>query len=410
MTQGSAARQYRFLFVSSNGTPWGGSEELWAAAAVSVAESGHRVAVYKANLDQTQPSIVRLHELGAHVRDFSSVALVPRKLYNLFQSFGYPLAALHRALRLGTALVLSRPDLVVLSQGGNFDGLLLAAVCRRTKTPFVLISQKAADAYWPADVRRDRIRDAYTEAVASYFVSEHNRRLTEEQLGVPLPNAKVVRNPFLVPWARRTDWPSQDDGLRLACVGRLYPAEKGQDLLIRVLAREKWRARPLTVSIFGTGLQREGLEAMAKYYGVTSINFAGFTNDVAAIWDDHHGLILPSRCEGLPLVLVEAMLSGRVSIVTDVAGNREVIDDEKTGFLAAAPTEDALDEALERAWQRRGEWRAIGNAAATRIRELVPESPANAFAELLFEVLAEREVEEDPFSDTTPRSQTAVRT
>lgn len=413
MRPGPVARQYRFVFVSSNGTPWGGSEELWAAAAVSVAEAGHRVAVYKANLDQNQPSIRRLHALGAKVRDFSNVPLVPRKLYNLFQAFGYPLAALHRALRLGTALLLSRPDLVVLSQGGNFDGLLLAAVCRRTKTPFVLISQKAADAYWPADVRRDRIRAAYTEAVASYFVSEHNRRLTEEQLGVALPNAKVVRNPFLVPWTRRTDWPAENGGLRLACVGRLYPAEKGQDLLIRVLAREKWRARPLSVSIYGSGLQREGLEAMAAYYGVTSIKFAGFTNDVAAIWNDHHGLILPSRCEGLPLVLVEAMLSGRVSIVTDVAGNREVVDDEKTGFLAAAATEDALDEALERAWQRRNDWPSIGGAAADRIRELVPESPANAFAELLLEALAEREVEEEgaaeaDLTDTTARSETAA--
>ncbi len=409
MRQSPTERPYRFLFVSSNGTPWGGSEELWAAGAVSVAEAGHRVALYKANLDQSQPSIRRLRELGARVRDFSYVPLVPRRHYNLFQSFFYPLAVLHRALRLAAALFVSRPDLVVLSQGGNFDGLVLAMVCRRMKRRFVLISQKAADLYWPPDLRRDRVRTVYTEAAAAYFVSEHNRRLTEEQLAVPLPNARVVRNPFLVPWTRRTDWPSQDGGLRLACVGRLFPAEKGQDLLIRVLARAKWRARPLTVSIYGTGLQRDGLEAMAKYHGVTSIKFAGFTNDVAAIWNDHHGLILPSRCEGMPLVLVEAMLSGRVSIVTDVGGSGEILEDGVTGFLAAAATEDALDEALERAWQRRGEWQSIGSVAADRIRELVPENPADAFAELLLQAVADEAAEVD-LTDTTARSETAVRT
>ena len=38
----------------------------------------------------------------------------------------------------------------------------------------------------------------YAEAKACFFVSEHNRRLTEEQLGFELPRATVVRNPFLV--------------------------------------------------------------------------------------------------------------------------------------------------------------------------------------------------------------------
>lgn len=104
----------------------------------------------------------------------------------------------------------------------------------------------------------------------------------------------------------------------------------------------------------------------------------------------HHGLVLPSRCEGLPLVLVEAMLSGRVAIVTNVAGNTEVLTDDVTGFVAAAPTEDALDEAMERAWRRRGEWRAIGSTAATRIRELVPPDPAGDLAAELLRVLEAR--------------------
>jgi hypothetical protein len=53
------------------------------------------------------------------------------------------------------------------------------------------------------------------------------------------------------------------------------------------------------------------------------------------------------------------------------------------GFLAEAATENALDEALERAWQRRGEWRAIGDAAARDIRALVPPDPPKVMADLL---------------------------
>jgi glycosyltransferase involved in cell wall biosynthesis len=368
----------RILFVSSNTTPWGGSEELWAAAAAALAEEGHRVSVLKANVDRRQPRIRKLIDLHCRISDLQPLGLFAR-FPRLLRAIS-PVVTSQRVAQLSLELALFNPDLVVVSQGMNFDGLHYANTCRRMKKPYVLISQKAGDVYWPGDATRGRMRAAYRGAVACYFVSEHNLRLTEEQLGFALPHAEVVRNPFLVPWEPRHDWPSEDGGLRLACVGRLFPAEKGQDLLIRVLARDKWRNRPVSVTLYGSGHHGQGLEEMAAFHRLTSVRFGGFAENVAAIWDDHHGLILPSRCEGLPLVLVEAMLSGRVAITTDVAGNREMVEDGRTGFLAAEPSENALDEALERAWQRRGEWRSIGEAAAKAVRGIVPRDPASVFA------------------------------
>ena len=125
---------------------------------------------------------------------------------------------------------------------------------------------------------------------------------------------------------------------------------------------------------------------MSRNLGLTNVTFAGFVRDVPAIWSAHHGLILPSRCEGLPIALVEAMLSGRVPVVTDVGGNAEVVEDGATGYLAAAPTEDALDDAMERAWNERHRWREIGAAAAARIRTLIPREPERCFAKRLVEL------------------------
>lgn len=374
----------RFLFVSSNLT-WGGSEELWSAAAIALAERGHQVSVYKIRADEDEPPIRRLRELDVPIRDLGHFPIVSRLIYAGVARVSWSLSNAHRMARLWTGLKTSpRPDLIIVSQGGNFDGDLLAEVCRRQELPYALISQKASDLYWPADSRVARVRRMYAGARAAFFVSEHNRRLTEQQLGCALPHARVVRNPFLVPWEARNDWPDDRDGIRLACIGRLYPMEKGQDLLLRVLARERWRSRPVTVTFYGDGAQREGLERMAAFLGITnSVHFVGFVRDIAAVWNDHHGLILPSRCEGLPLVLVEAMLSGRVPIVTDVGGNAEVVEDEVTGFIAPAPSEESIDATLDRAWTRRSEWRAIGAAASARIRSLVPRDPAEVMAGLL---------------------------
>jgi glycosyltransferase involved in cell wall biosynthesis len=387
MQADSTPRRLRFVFVSGNRT-WGGSEELWSAAAAELAVDGHHVTALKSYVSSKEPRMQRLRELGARVRDLTRFPLIPRQLFSLIAIFSWPFTFIHEAARLQLGFTFSRrPDLVVISQGGNVDGWLLADVCRRMRLPYVLISQKASEMYWPIDRRLKRLRGVYQSARACYFVAEHNLRLTEEQLGIALPNASVVRNPFLVPWEPRSDWPDDRDGIRLACIGRLYPMEKGQDLLLRVLSRDRWRERPLSVTFYGSGVHRDGLEAMVKHLRLTSVTFAGFVRDVASIWNDHHGLILPTRCEGLPLVLVEAMLSGRVPIVTNVAGNGEVVDDEVTGFLASAATENAIDEALERAWQRRAEWRAIGERASETIRTMVPENPARVFADALLALL-----------------------
>ena len=158
-------------------------------------------------------------------------------------------------------------------------------------------------------------------------------------------------------------------------------------MLLRVLARKTWRARKLVVTFFGIGPFRESLESMAAFMGVTRVRFHGFVEETATIWNDHHGLILPSRCEGLPLVVVEAMLSGRPPIVTDVAGNREVIEDGETGFLARGANEAALDEVMERAWLRRAEWRFIGQRAAESIRRRIPRDPVGVFSDKLLSLI-----------------------
>ncbi|MCA1632277.1 MAG: glycosyltransferase family 4 protein [Acidobacteria bacterium] len=329
--------------------PWGGSEELWAGAASVLAERGHFVSAYKTVVDEAHPSIQRLKSLSCPVRNLRRLPLPQR------------LVTRSHLLALAIRLTARRPDLVVISQGDNYDGLHFGYLCRKLRLPYTLISQKATDHFWPADKARQYRREVYAGAARCFFVSEHNRRLTEDQNGTTLTNAAVVRNPYLVSADGPLAWPGgADDCLRLACVARLYLLDKGQDILLRVLAREKWKNRNLHVSFYGRGLNREGLADLTARLGVRKVSFEGQTGDVPGIWKTHHALILPSRAEGLPLSLVEAMMCGRPAIVTNVGGNAEVVDDRVTGFLSA-PGEDSLDAVLEEAWARRGELSEMGH-------------------------------------------------
>lgn len=370
----SAVSARRFTVVSTCPDPWGGSEELWAGAARALAERGHRVSVFKAALDASHPEVRRLKSLSCAVR---GLRLVP---------FSQPLTTRSQMLSLALHLTARRPDLVVVSQGDNYDGLHFGYLCRKLRIPYALICQKATDHFWPPDISRSYRSGVFASAARCFFVSEHNRRLTEEQNGAALTNAEVVRNPYLVTAEGPLPWPGREDEcLRLACVARLYLLDKGQDILLRVLAREKWKARSLHVSFHGRGINGEALADLAARLGLRNVSFEGQTEDVQAVWENHHALVLPSRAEGLPLSLVEAMMCGRPAVVTNVGGSAEVVEDGVTGFLAA-PFEDSLDAALECAWARRGELREMGRLASARIRGLVPRNPAEEFADTLLKL------------------------
>jgi glycosyltransferase involved in cell wall biosynthesis len=124
-------------------------------------------------------------------------------------------------------------------------------------------------------------------------------------------------------------------------------------------------------------------------YGLhRQISYGGVSENIEQLWGDHHGLLLPSRMEGNALALVEAMVCGRMPITTDVGRATELIDDNESGFVAPAATESLLDDALERAWQRRDDWRAIGQRAAQAIRARHSLQPADDFADSILSILA----------------------
>jgi glycosyltransferase involved in cell wall biosynthesis len=378
---------FRFAFASSCTDFWGGSEELWAGAASIFARAGHEARAFKTNVNRSEKRVIELESANCPVRDLQGLPPKPLRLINRFLPHDrQPVHKNYAQKSLDKALRSFQPDLTVVSQGINFDGVYLAEVCRRLKLPYVVVAQKAVDFLFPADEERAVARAVYESAEKCFFVSRHNLNLTEEQIGARLPNAEIVFNPFAAPFENSLAWNEDDGRIRLACVARLFIIDKGQDILLRVLAREKWKKRDVEVTFFGEGINKQALVEMARLLGVGNVKFAGYVGDVERIWKESRALVLPSRSEGLPLALVEAMLYGRPSIVTDVGGMAEIVDDNVTGFVAAAPTAEAFDEALERAWAQRRNWRQIGIRAADSIRKIVPPDPCLQFSNKLLEL------------------------
>ena len=373
----------RIAFVSGmTSVPWGGSEELWCNTAGRLLESGNSVWASVVRWPEVPASVRQLENHGAVVnrRNWKAAPLAIRMWGKLRRQ-----PVVHPGYTSSwPQLCRFRPDVACISHGFINCGLDWMLRCLDAGIRYVSIIHANGEFYWPDDEQARLMIKAHLGAERSYFVSRANLLLFQKQIGQELPNAEVIRNPFHVSWNARPSWPSLDSGFRLACVGRLVPSSKGQDLLFEVLAKEKWRNRPLSVSLFGDGACAEGVRRLVSMYGLEHrVRFAGHVDNPEEIWEQHHALILPSRLEGLPISIVEAMLCGRLAIVTNIAGNTELIDDDVTGFVAAAPTVEHLDEAMERAWRRKSEWEQMGAAAAVSIREQVPHDPAAVLSQKL---------------------------
>jgi glycosyltransferase involved in cell wall biosynthesis len=377
----------RFAFVSTPfSDPWSGAEELWALTAADLVSRGFPVSA----------SVTAFSPLHSRVSDLQrrGVDLWLRPAWYSLRR--HPVrrlrartadAALYEVKRLIEARA---PALVVFSEGNALPPLDMLELCAAKRLPFVTITHANKEAVWYSDGVAERYRRALAAAQRCFFVSEGNRRLSEKQIAGTYANAEIVHNPVNVSAEISLPWPSLDsDGsIRFAVVGRLYPPAKGQDLLFEALATPPWKDRPWRLYVYGSGEMQRGLAWLADKVGIADrVVFAGFAR-VEEIWASNHVLVMPSRFEGLPLAMVEAMLCGRPVIATDIAGHREIIEDGVTGFLADAPTAESIAVALERFWTRRGEAEEIGKAGARRIRGLVPPNPVALFSEKLRAIVA----------------------
>ena len=392
----NSPRTPKFVFITAmEGTPWGGSESLWAGAAEKLARRGAQVSVSIKDWGFPVKEVEPLRSAGCRIFKRSVPALLRRAARKLPPWRDYP--------RRHVKKIAAGADLIVLSQGSNGESVDWMEAAHANGYRYAVIAQAAVEAWWPADDVLERVASGYNHARHAFFVSEANLTLTRQQFVVPLCNASVIRNPFNVRYDARPAWPStSSDELRLACIGRLDAAAKGQDVLFQVLDLPRWRERKVHVTLFGSGRTERGLRRWADVLKLPSLAFAGFAENIEHIWGSHHALIHPSRWEGMPLVLVEAMLCGRPAIITDVAGARELVRDNINGFLAKAPTVELLDEAMNRAWENRRRLKEIGEQAAIDVRKYVGPDPTEDFVRELLALVG------SPAPVTEPATESAL--
>jgi glycosyltransferase involved in cell wall biosynthesis len=369
------------LFISTMAdSPFGGCEELWTQTARLLAKQTVPVAASVRGWPLIDRRIRELSRFGVDVRPrpFKHSLMSRARRY----ASGKTQFVFDIERTFGNALV----GLVVISNGATFPPIELVELCIKKNWPFVTIAHQNLPGYWPSDDIAAKLRKALPFARRCFFVCEANRVLAEWKLGCDLDNAEVIRNPVTtIEIKAPIPWPPNalEQELRMACVGNLFPDEKGQDILLEVLANPLWASRNWQLVFYGAGPNRDILERLVERLKLSSkVSFGGYVA-VNSIWRENHLLVMPSRREGLPLTIVEAMWCGRPIVATNVGGISEVVKDGITGFLAQSAVTQSFGEALERMWAHRSRLQEMGTLASVTIREMIADDPVDVFANKL---------------------------
>lgn len=220
------------------------------------------------------------------------------------------------------------------------------------RTPVVAVYQLAVP---PFNRRQWMLRRLTARRVTAHVaVGVAAARQVERLLGLRHGLVRTVYNavPESPPPARRLD------GATVVGVGRLEH-QKGFDVLVDAIARIP-KGRLLLV---GEGKERRALEQRVSRLGVGDrVQMAGWVENPRPLLATADVFALPSRFEGFPLAVVEAMLAALPVVAADVGSVSEAVIHEETGLLVEPDHVDALASALQRLLDDEAERHRLGRA------------------------------------------------
>lgn len=129
---------------------------------------------------------------------------------------------------------------------------------------------------------------------------------------------------------KRAELGIPEDAFAFLTVGELIP-RKGHELLIRAFSKSNISGAQLLIC--GSGREKEHLTALIKELGISDrAHLLGFRNDIYELLKCADAFVFPSKQEGLPVALMEAMAAGLPCIASRIRGNVDLLPDSRYLF------------------------------------------------------------------------------
>jgi glycosyltransferase involved in cell wall biosynthesis len=221
-----------------------------------------------------------------------------------------------------------------------------AAAARATRDLAVpLAVTEHTEAPWRGRRAREVSREVYRRADQVVAVSTAIRDVLVEEYDVPLWQVDVVLPATTAPVAERPV-ASGPRGAVVGVVGRLVP-EKGVEVFLQAAVLVLAVVPHARFLVVGDGPMRADLEGRAANLGIADrVTFTGFRPDAPQIIAELDILAVPSRSDGSPLVVCEAMAAGIPVVASRVGGLPDLVADGHTGLLVGPGQAEELARAM----------------------------------------------------------------
>ncbi len=187
--------------------------------------------------------------------------------------------------------------------------------------------------------------------------------------GVPPEKIAMIHNGIdTAPFDSATPSLEQTGAPVAGIVGRLS-REKNVDVFLRAAAEVLRQLPSASFVVVGTGPEREPLERLAAELGIADrVRFLGRRDDIPNLLASLDVVVSASRQEGLPILLLEAMASGRAIVATTVGEVPAAIENGVSGLLVAPDDAGALASAICQVLSDKELQRRLGSAARQRVQ------------------------------------------
>ena len=183
----------------------------------------------------------------------------------------------------------------------------------------------------------EKICSYFTDALITINTEDYElskRKFTAKNIyyvpGVGI-NVNKFANTKIDRVSKRNEIGVPENAFLLFSAGELN-VNKNHQIVLKAMAQLK--DKNLHYAIAGSGDQKVALLALAKNLGLEKqFHLLGYRTDVAEIYKAADVYLLPSIREGLNVSVMEAMASGLPCIISDIRGNRDLVDDGNGGYL-----------------------------------------------------------------------------
>jgi glycosyltransferase involved in cell wall biosynthesis len=368
---------------------WGGSENLWfKTAMLALAEQHDLLIIIHRDLfasEQTQ----QLSKAGAEifvVEDFltKTIHKVLNRAFAGFDEF-------YLFRKLGQTIDKFKPSLLVVNQPGGYDILYskpLNFLLRKGSYKYCILTHSYSVYDHLSDIQIKKLSTIFNSASKLFFVAKKQAMYFHSYLKLQNANQQIVSNPLNIEKPVLLEYPIGNHKVKLAMVTTLFFASKGIDNLIGILAKDYWQEREWELEIYGSGPDRDALLSLIVQNDLSDrVRLMGFANCIEDVWKTNQILIMPSRVDAAPSVLLEAMACGRTAVCTDIGFCSEWIDDHINGFIAPSTTKDDFEKSLNEAFLNRHTWSKMGGMCYELVNTKHPKLPAKDFLTELVDVI-----------------------